>query len=635
MLKKLQELDIFSNLDLRFAELMTELSTEKSVKEDLFLASAVLSNWTTEKKHICLNLEHQNKIKTYYPEIFSAELRKKANLQNWFSSLKKANEVVGVPGDYKPLILSKNLLYLHRYWSYEQMLGKKLLELSKKIPEKLDYKLLRQGLSRVFPIYEQPDGVDWQKVAAFAALKNDFTIITGGPGTGKTTVVAAILVLLAEQNAFEDSDVSGKKQIVKLCAPTGKAATQLQEAIVIERDKIRCSDEIRKKITLETSTIHRLLGWQHNSPYFRHDNKNPLSADVIIVDEASMVPLALMAKLLDAVKNGSKVILLGDRDQLASVEAGSVFADICIAAAGESENQNSFSADFLLSYMDMTGVRLDEAKYLNSLTNCVVELQESHRFDSKRGIGRVKTAISSGDSDLVLKVLQDCHVSEINLSLPPDSLSDMKRKIADYIKRPVKMVESIKNTFLSYLNEDDIESAFSQFNRFRILCATRKGIFGVENVNSIITEMVLLQKDLRASVTYFKGRPILIKKNSYSQGLYNGDIGLCWTAKDGNGISVYFPDSKKTGEFRQFTPAHLPEHETVFAMTIHKSQGSGFENVLIILPDDRYSPVLTRELFYTGITRAKKRVEIWAENEILKIAIQQKIERESGLGNMF
>jgi exodeoxyribonuclease V alpha subunit len=325
-LNRLYNSGIVSELDIHFASFISRLAGTRA--PELCLAAALASNYTRQG-HICLALssiagkqlvEGENG----HDPIICPELR------DWHKKLRKTS-VVGKPGEYKPLILDdRSGLYLHRYWDYEEKLANLIRERVNEDKENIDFTHLREGLDRLFP-QGQDEEVDWQKVAAFTSLVKTFCIISGGPGTGKTTTVAKILALILEQP-------SPTKPRIALTAPTGKAAAKLQQAIKGSKAKLTCADSIKDAIPKEASTIHRLLGSVPGSPYFRHNAQNMLPVDIVVVDEASMVDLALMSKLIQALPPQARLILLGDKDQLASVEAGAMLGDICDAG-----NVHSFS----------------------------------------------------------------------------------------------------------------------------------------------------------------------------------------------------------------------------------------------------------------------------------------------------
>ncbi|WP_207681741.1 exodeoxyribonuclease V subunit alpha [Desulfonema magnum] len=603
MITQICDSGVFSPLDIHFARFMAKLA--KKDVDKIALAAALVSHHK-QKGHICLDLSSVKKnldIPFSYPD-----------LEDWLGKLRKSS-AVGNPGQYKPMILDdKSRVYLYRYWEYQDKLAALIKTRTTEQAEDIDMAVLKKGLERLFPA-NQTDETDWQKVAAFTALMKNFCVISGGPGTGKTTTVTKILALVLEQN---------RKQSIALAAPTGKAAARLQESILREKNK-KPYEGVREAIPEDASTIHRLLGSVPGSPYFRHNAGNPLSADVVVIDEASMVDMALMSKLVQSLSPRTRLILLGDKDQLASVEAGAVLGDIC-----DTGNIHSFSEKFCEDFRQITGhaIRVpsdDNAepatprRNRSEMSNSVVQLHKSYRFDKNSGIGAVSHAVNSGDAEAALTHMKKGEYGDICWKTLP---------------RPDALPRDIKDTviqgFQSYLKAiDDPLKMFELFDRFRILCAIRQGRYGVAAVN-IYVEWILRQANLiQPYRTWYKGRPVMITRNDYHLRLFNGDIGITLPDADANGeAKVFFPDTE--GTLRKLHPFRLPEHETVYAMTVHKSQGSEFDKVLLLLPN-KDSPVLTRELIYTGITRAKENAEVWGTERVFRDAVSRRIERASGL----
>jgi exodeoxyribonuclease V alpha subunit len=600
LVDSLVKADIFSPLDFHFARLMTVLSGKGS--EELFLAAALASHYQGEG-HICFDLSSMagKKIKDEDPESPACP-----KLDGWLSILRR-EDVIGKPGEYRPLILDGSRLYLYRYWDYEKKLIDNLKARSVNDPAEVNQGLLKDGLKRLFP-HNSPGETDWQKVAAFASTLKSFCVISGGPGTGKTFTVAKILALLLEQNT--------QPLRISLAAPTGKAAARLQEALKNAREGLNCPEPVKAAIPTEASTIHRLLKSIPDSPYFRFDGKNPLPADVVVVDEASMVDLALLSKLVQAVPPSSKIILLGDKDQLASVEAGAVFGDIC-----DTGKDHGFSRDFSGLYQKVTGEKIGkgaDGQNEPGMRDSIVQLRKSYRFGPSSGIGEISRAVNEGDSTRAVQLLKSGSYGDIRWrELPrPESL-------------PAALKEKITEGFRPYLKENDPSKVFDLFNRVRILCAVREGPYGVNTLNLLVEQILRDEGLIRREGRWYRGRPIMVTKNDYNLRLFNGDVGITLPDPETRGeLRVFFPGPE--GIPRKFPPLRLPEHETVFAMTVHKSQGSEFDRVLFLMPD-RSVQVLTRELVYTAITRAKEMVEVWGKEEIFQTAVSRRISRTSGL----
>ncbi len=597
-----------AGLDIHLARLLGRLDGREN---PLHALSVRLVCRLTSQGHICANLA----------ELAEKPLGEVAEhgwpiapaFADWCEVLRRS-PVVGRPGDYAPLILDEaGRLYLYRYWGYERQLEEDLRRRAADEPSELDLPRLRQGLDRLFPPMEDAR-TDWQRIAAATALLKRFCVISGGPGTGKTTTVIRILALLLEQAA-------GRRLHVALTAPTGKAAARMQEAIRQARDHLPVTSAIREAIPGEATTIHRLLGVRSGSVRFRHDRDNPLPVDLVVVDEASMVDMALMAKLVQALPAQARLILLGDKDQLASVEAGAVLGDICGDSPG-------FSPAFRERLIRVTGqdpvgraeatspptVRPDGRP---AIRDAIVELRRSYRFGEQSGIGRLAMHVNRGEGREALALLErgDC---EDVIWRPLGSGRDLAAKLAE-----------VAEELGASLAVDAPDVALTNLGRYRLLCAHRAGPFGVETLNQRIEERLEARGPIRSRSPWYHGRPVLITANDYGLRLFNGDLGVTLSDPGSDGrLRVFFRTVE--GGIRRLAPARLPEHETAYATTVHKSQGSEAESVLLVLPDEP-SPVMTRELIYTGITRARSRVEIWGTASVFEAAVARRLQRSSGL----
>ncbi len=597
-------------IDLHFGRFMQELS---GGREEVFIAACLASKATGEG-HVCLDLsEVAGKEQLFYIRSSQRyELIRCPELRLWCDILHNS-KVAGKPGDYKPLILDeKGRLYLYRYWRYENILIEEILgRASRKADiQGEDSPILKRLLLGLFPY--KKGNLDLQMISSLIPLIRYLCVITGGPGTGKTTTVAKILALLI---AF----CGKRKNRILLSAPTGKASARLKQAILEIRDSLNIDEDVKNEIPTETFTIHRLLRPVPKTPYFIHNRENRLSADVIVVDEASMVDLPLMSKLIQAIPEDARLIILGDKDQLSSVEPGSVLGDICAGSTG-------FPSDILRYFYEIIGGEsINSIKDVDNnnprkspMDNCIVELKESYRFSEMSGIAKLSSAVNKGDIEGVSGILGEDIYPDIRFKkLPkPDLFKNWLREVV------------IKG-YKAYLKTKDPLMAIKAFDSFRILCPIRGGPYGVRQINRLIEVILQEQGLISLNGPWYTGRPILITENSYELGLFNGDVGIIMPDPELNGeVRAFFMAQDR--EIRKFLPIRLPEHETVFAMTVHKSQGSEFDNVLFILPDT-YVPVITRELIYTAITRAKNFIEIWGHMDIIERGIKQKIRRSSGL----
>ena len=601
---------IFSNIDTHFARFIARFDPQAD--SDIFLAAALVSR-ATGSGDICLDLAATADTAVFEKKD-GADALVCPPLADWRNKL-IASPTVGKPGEKYPLILdASDRLYLYRYWEYENNLSHALRQRATGELADFNPRDLSNILTKLFPP-TSPDEVNWQAVATVIAVFKRLSVITGGPGSGKTFTITGILALLLESAFKGDAHIF-------LAAPTGKAAARLAESIKEAKQSLDCTESIKNAIPDEVHTVHRLLRPIPGTPYFRHNSENPLAADLVVVDEASMVDLALMSKLVQALAPETRLVLVGDKDQLASVEAGSVLGDIC-----DRQTIHGFSKSFLDKIEQIIQVKLNDtvphSTNTSGLQDCITILQKNYRFEPQSGIGGLSRSVNRGDSRTALSFLNDPAEKSITRhDFHPDSnwVDDLSQTIVEGYRK--------------YLTIDDPVLAMSEFMRFKILCALNIGPFGVNSINRL-AEKVLSEQGLLASVQpgrgqWYRGRPVLITQNDYNLGLFNGDIGITLPDPNsaGDELFVYFPDA--TGEFKRYPTHRLSKCETVYAMTVHKSQGSEFEHVLLLLPEKDY-PLLTRELIYTGLTRARKTVSVWGSESILKTAIARRIERTAGL----
>jgi exodeoxyribonuclease V alpha subunit len=577
-------------IDQHFAALMNRLA--KVPSPELALAAKLVSNFRA-RGDVCVPL--RNVTATEAGKLGSTEV---PALKNWVKKLRSSG-VVGDPGEFAPLILDhSDRLYLQRYWKYEDELGRNLqARLGDKSPRDFDPGALAQGIAELFP-----DPSDLQKVAAFVAATSRLCVISGAPGTGKTRTIVLICALLIR--------LAAKRELTfALAAPTGKAAARLKETIAQTGLSLRLPGDL--KLPADASTIQRLLGARGDSPHFRHNAKSPLTADVVIVDEASMIDLALLAKLFDAIRPDARIILVGDKDQLASVEAGSAFRDICTPGF-----ELGVSVSLAEAFAKSTGEKLDGTSTEQApIHSVVVELRRNYRFTPGAGIGELSSAVNRGDAVDAIAVLKSGGSIRWR---PTPSLKNFERELR----------ERVFPRFERLLRLSEPAVALKQLAEFAVLCALRRGPLGAETVNALLEGMLRETRLIEGAGRYHAGEPIIIVRNDYNVGLFNGDLGIVLPDAITGELRVFFRGEED--EVLNFAPGRLPAHEPAFALTVHKSQGSEFHDALVILPE-RDAPVLTRELLYTGITRVRETVEVWASEEILRQTIERKIARSSGL----
>jgi exodeoxyribonuclease V alpha subunit len=502
-----------------------------------------------------------------------------APLDPWLDLL-RSSPLVGDGSGGAPLVLDgRGRLYTRRLWDDQRRLAQALLERASAPEDAVDGVWLDAALARLFPGAEPQDR---QRAAARTALLRRLCVISGGPGTGKTSVVARLLALQVERALA----LGRRPPRALLLAPTGKAAVRLQAAVAGALERIDCAPAVRAALPARAQTIHRALGLRPDGSA-RHGPGEPLAADCVIVDEASLVDLALMARLADALPRDARLVLLGDRDQLASVEAGAVLADVCGAEDRDGRG--------------------------DGLAGCIVVLRRSWRYAEHSGIGRLARAVQAGEADVALALLADPALADVERAEPGPALR--ARALAGY----------------HYTEEAGLEARLAAFETFRVLCAHARGARGVEGIGAAI-ERALAEagRIAPAASGLWHGRPIAIARNDAALGLYNGDIGLI--AREDGTFRALFADPAGAG-LRRISPARLPEHVTAFAQSVHRSQGSEYDEIALVLPAEP-SRVATRELLYTAITRARERFSIHATREALARALAQRSERASGLGEL-
>lgn len=519
--------------------------------------------------------------------------------------------------DYdEPLVLDGERLYLRRYWRDETQVARAVRERAE-ATHPVDARLVRAWLDKLFVAAPGAGQPDWQKLACAVALRGAVAIITGGPGTGKTYTVARLLALL-----FATAP-DAARQRVALAAPTGKAAARLKQSI--DKALGELADRVGAELPLReltarmgaARTLHSLLGARPDTRAFAHHRGNPLDVDVLIVDEASMVHLEMMASLLDALPPGATLILLGDKDQLASVEAGAVLGDLCHDA-----QSGNYDADTIAYVWAASGEAIP-AEYAGeggALAQQTVMLRHSRRFGGP--IGQLALAVNAGDrarAEEVLRASLD-GVRWIEHAQPSQLLQLAHAGYAPYLAL-------LKGGAAS--DEDWVRQVLQSFETFRILCAVRDGEWGVSGLNEAIEKRLEAGGLLRRGAEWYVGRPVMVTRNDYSTGVFNGDIGVTLPDPARPGAQrVYFLEGDKV---RSVLATRLRNVETAFAMTVHKSQGSEFRHTVLALPRE-VNAILTRELVYTGITRASREFTlVTPSGEVLREAIASRTHRTSGL----
>ncbi|EZP33179.1 exodeoxyribonuclease V subunit alpha [Pseudomonas sp. RIT288] len=646
------------SLDKAFVAFLHELSPEA---DPLVLLAAALTSHQLGHGHVCLDL-----FETLNAPDFALSLPPEGDVQggalllpsqllealdgvHWCKVL-AGSQLVALAADTsaaaqeRPLVLSGKRLYLRRYWAYERRIDSALrLRLAQGEVPPAD---LPQRLNELFGARKQDAVVDWQKLACALATRGAFSIVTGGPGTGKTTTVVRLLALL-QAPAVE----AGQPLRIRLAAPTGKAAARLTESISQQVQSLKVTEAVREKIPCDVTTVHRLLGSRPGTRHFRHHAGNRLPLDVLVVDEASMIDLEMMANLLDALPPHARLVLLGDKDQLASVEAGGVLGDLCRDA--EAGWYNPQTRQWLESVsgesLEDSGLHEDNDGS-HPLAQQLVMLRHSRRFGEGSGIGQLARRVNQQLPEEARQLLSAGHYADVfSLPLNGEHNHKFERLVLDghgdgpqgyrhYLsvlrnQRPPQGRPLEHPDWIQWARE-----VLQAFDTFQLLCAVRKGPWGVEGLNQRITDALLKARLIDSDQQWYEGRPVLMTRNDYGLGLMNGDIGIALKLPEREGpdagkpvLRVAFPRNDGQGGVRFVLPSRLNDVETVYAMTVHKSQGSEFAHTALILPD-ALNPVLTKELIYTGITRAKNWFTLVETRAgVFEEAVQRKVKRLSGL----
>lgn len=512
-------------------------------------------------------------------------------------------------------------LYIKRYWYYEVEVAERLSKLmapqsgnqSSQIPTN-QLADIAELIQQLFVSAKHNEGeIDWQQVAVASSVTGRLNIICGGPGTGKTYTVARLLAVQALKHKLAQSNAQPLK--IMMAAPTGKAAQRLTESLVAAKTQMLqqgIDENILQSIPESAVTLHRLLGYHPYKLGFTYNQNKPLNCDLLLIDEVSMIDLAMMCHILRALPAHCTLVMLGDADQLPSVETGNLLADIAPKHATGYPPQ---AAD-LIYQLSKQQVEVDETSQYAHLTF----LQKTHRFSGE--IGAIAKEVINAQGKQSWSRLQD----------------NKHNQFVDHQAQELALVEF--NYYQTWLNQavahyyavlnkaDDVQHAFELLAEFRILTAMRKGQFGVESINQYIEDKIKQQQRVASNVSHYKGRPIMVTQNDYQHKLFNGDIGLVWPDKSGRLVCYFESDNG----VRPISLAKLPQHDAVYAMTIHKTQGSEFKHVGLILPESQ-NQLLTPELIYTGITRAKKAVTIVAKGDIWQFALKNRQTRYSKLAN--
>jgi exodeoxyribonuclease V alpha subunit len=625
-LRRFNEIGVLSAADVHVARALTELAGEADGSVKLAVALAVRA---PRLGHVFVDLATvRDTAAVESDEVVDLSALPWPEADAWTAAVAGSRRLVGVgeepPGPLlpRPLRLIGTRLYLDRYWREERQVAADLVVSGEAFSLGVDAAKLAEGISRLFAGRDD----HLQRCAAACAVLRRLSVIAGGPGTGKTTTVARIAALLYEQA------VAGRRALplIALTAPTGKASARLQESVGEESARLPVEPTVRAGLLeLRASTIHRLLGSQPGSySHFRHNRANSLPHDVVIVDETSMVSLELMARLLEAVRPDARVVLVGDPGQLTAIEAGAVLRDI-VGPAADRLRMSASMRSALTAAVGSEVVRLEPPAGV-TFGDGIVVLERVYRFGE--GIAAVADAIRRGDGDGVVEALRSAQPSEVTW-IPADVADGgdgfgAADPSAEADLGPVRAgAVGTARSVISSARDGDAGAALGALSAFRVLCAHRRGPHGVATWTAHIERWLASEIDgFDAAERDYIGRPLLITHNDYELGLYNGDTGVIVQASPDR-LSAAF---ERGSELVAFTPTRLAAVETVYAMTIHKSQGSQFDTAAVLLPDPR-SRILTRELLYTAVTRARERLILVGTEEMVRAAVGRPVARASGL----
>lgn len=662
-------------LDVRFARF---LHTEQPDASALLLLAAALASHQLGRGHVCLDLaatlSGPDRVLNLPPDVRAdasnaafhtpRELLRGLTLAHWEQALQ--SDAVSDGSRVAPLVYDGHRLYLYRYWQYERRVAQGIaarIQAPVKAAD-LPVVLVREFLDVLFGQTPAGHAIDWQRLACAMAARQRFSIVTGGPGTGKTTTVVRLLALMQalhhEQWQQENGkDVEWRPLRIQLAAPTGKAAARLSESIAgkvgeLPLHALPAGAALAQAIPVKVQTLHRLLGGRPHVQARRYNADNPLPLDVLVIDEASMVSLSDMAHVIAALPRHAKLVLIGDKDQLSSVEAGAVLGELCRRA-----EDGHYLPETAAWLEQATGMALppevvDEAG--KPLDQAVAMLRVSHRFDEDSGIGQLASAVNAGQTGAVRALLARPPADLAMLEVDESDRTRLARVFVDggaEAPQPAgtgapEPARRGYGHYLSLVNMPPVSGdprdydawaadVLSAHRASQVLCVVRNGPWGVEGLNASIAHMLHARGLVPAVSGWYAGRPVMVTRNNPALRLTNGDIGVVLPypveAPHGIALRVAFPDGEGTG-VRWFAPNRLDDVETVYALTVHKSQGSEFHHAILVLPSAP-TPVLTRELLYTGITRASQWFTLVNPGGpgLLRQAVEQRVYRSGGLGD--
>lgn len=639
LLSQLKAENLISELNYQFAKFIDSKQQAygySPLQQNLAIFLAALVSFNVMQGHSCVRLDSalaQNpfglkgkKLTTDFHSLILQKIEQISPLE-WQHHLADHIAFSGDPATVAPLLFQNARLYFYRYWQAEQRVAHYFQQAVSSAPNLANDELNKTILARFFT---PQANIDWQQIAVATALAKPFCLISGGPGTGKTRTVAILLAALQLKQLMQQQ----APLKIALVAPTGKAAARLKESIATNLGQLDMPQSLKESVPLQASTIHSLIGIRPYSDIPRHHAKNPLHLDLVVVDEASMIDLFVMEKLLNALKPSTRLIMLGDKDQLASVEAGNAMGELGeLTTLGYSQAHSDY-----LSYA--TGYAIfSQNQNVPPICDALCHLRHSYRFDEKSGIGQLARLINAQQAVDSWQIFANHQYADLKLYAYP-SVTQFAEKRQWQQACVNLVVEQAVNYYRDYLElvkqrmksptQISVERIFNAFQKVRFLSALRVSELGVERLNQTIAEALQAARLVQfnhSRESYF-GKPILITENAPQQQIFSGDIGIILPDEQGK-ARLYF-DTEIDAKPLSISPSRVPSYEPAYVMTVHKSQGSEFEHTFLIMPLD-FSPVLSKELLYTAVTRAKQRFSLFSDAKIWKKAVQMDIQRQSGL----
>jgi exodeoxyribonuclease V alpha subunit len=619
LLEVARSLGVLSPLDHQFSSRLSALYDEHTASVRWALA---IASRQQAAGHVCADLRRlaaeglasQSGGET---AIFSA-LAANDSVEDWIEEISRSPlvEVVSSPSrkqsDPRPLVLDeRGRLYLRRAYESQHDLAALVHARAGQPDLAVDWALAEAGIERFVGSGASDD--DSPQIALRTALARPLAIVTGGPGTGKTTMVARLVTLLIEQELAKGRFPPR----VRLLAPTGKAAAAMTSSFTRQRESLELAHEVREAMSVTAETLHRALFQQTRRDALGRPRPLSLVEDIVVVDEASMVDLELMTRLFAACQSVGRVVLLGDPAQLASVDSGAVLSELCWRRDQRKGRRVGWAQAPASSAPDFRA-RAEDAEMRTGLGDSIVTLRTSHRFSEAGGIGRLAEAIREGDADAVITLLDDSSLPEVE-RFEVDSIDVVRSRLIEASRSVHREIEGARAPY----------AKLDRMDLYRVLCAHRRGPLGVEALCAVLDETAAAERHTTRRSGWWLGRMLLITQNAPDQDLWNGDVGLI--EETPSGLRAFFPDG--SGGVRALSAGQLPAHESAIAMSVHKSQGSEFDVVDLVLGDVT-SRLMTRELLYTGVTRARTRLRIHASENVLREAVERRISRDSGLGEL-